>query len=426
MCDGRPARAPPTGSARGSLPLKREASTCYIQYMADALRLFDADNHYYETADAFTRHLDPAMAKRSVQWVTLDGRRRLLVAGRINRLLANPTFDPVAKPGSLIAYFRGQNVEGNDIKSMFGTLDALSDHLEYTTAKDRLAAMDQQGVESVLLFPTLGVLLQHALKDDVDSLHTTYHAFNEWLLEEWGFGSDGRLFGVPVIILADPELAAAEVDWALGEGAKMLCVIPGPVPKRGGGSRSPASTDLDSVWARINEANVPVGFHGTDKVLDRYVAEWEEPNPGFAMFASPFSMMISHGRPIFDTMSALICHGLFARFPNVRVATIETGSHWVNQFLQESRSIYGKRPSEFAEPPVETFQRHVWVSPFFEDDMGELKELIGADRMIFGSDWPHAEGLAAPGDFFGDIPGFNDAERSAVMGGNLRSLLGVP
>jgi predicted TIM-barrel fold metal-dependent hydrolase len=393
--------------------------------MADALRLFDADNHYYETADAFTRHLEPAMAKRSVQWATLDGRRRLLVAGTVNRLLANPTFDPVAKPGSLIAYFRGQNVEGSDLKSMFGTLDALSEHPEYTTAKGRLAAMDQQGLESVLLFPTLGVLLQHALRNDVDALHATYHAFNQWLLEDWGFGKDGRLFGVPVIILADPSLAAAEVDWALDAGAKMLCFIPGPVPKRGGGSRSPAAADLDPVWARINEAGVPVGFHGTDKVLDRYVAEWEEPNPGFAMFASPFSMMISHGRPIFDTLAALICHGLFTRFPNVRVATIETGSHWVHQFLLEARSVYGKRPSDFAEPPVETFQRHVWVSPFFEDRMSELKELIGADRMIFGSDWPHAEGLPAPGDFFDEIPDFDDAERAAVMGGNVRSLLGI-
>ena len=292
---------------------------------------FYADNHYYETADAFTRHLDPAMAKRSVQWVTLDGRRRLLVAGRINRLLANPTFDPVAKPGSLIAYFRGQNVEGNDIKSMFGTLDALSDHLEYTTAKDRLAAMDQQGVESVLLFPTLGVLLQHALKDDVDSLHATYHAFNEWLLEEWGFGSDGRAFRSAGHHPGRPRTRGCRGRLGSRRGARRCCAS-FPVPCQRGAAAADHRPRLTSTRSgRINEANGHVNSRDGQgaRSLRRRM---EEPNPGFAMFASPFSMMISHGRPIFDTMSALICHGLFARFPNVRVATIETGSHWVNQF----------------------------------------------------------------------------------------------
>ncbi|MEY2436083.1 MAG: hypothetical protein QOF97_919, partial [Acidimicrobiaceae bacterium] len=46
-------------------------------------RLFDADNHYYEATDAFTRHLDPAFAKRGMQWATIDGKERLLVAGKV-------------------------------------------------------------------------------------------------------------------------------------------------------------------------------------------------------------------------------------------------------------------------------------------------------------------------------------------------------
>ena len=60
---------------------------------------FDADNHYYEATDAFTRYLDKGMARRTMQWAEIDGRQRLLVAGSINRFIPNPTFDPVAKPG---------------------------------------------------------------------------------------------------------------------------------------------------------------------------------------------------------------------------------------------------------------------------------------------------------------------------------------
>ena len=70
---------------------------------------FDCDNHYYEALDAFTRHLEPEFAKRTMQWAEIDGKQRLLVGGRINRFIPNPTFDPVSKPGALDEYFRGRN-----------------------------------------------------------------------------------------------------------------------------------------------------------------------------------------------------------------------------------------------------------------------------------------------------------------------------
>ena len=63
--------------------------------------IFDFDNHYYETEDAFTRHQAKAFRTRGIRWAEIDGRRRLLVGGKLNSYVANPTFDPVAKPGSL-------------------------------------------------------------------------------------------------------------------------------------------------------------------------------------------------------------------------------------------------------------------------------------------------------------------------------------
>src|SRR5581483_7142930 len=85
-------------------------------------KLFDCDNHYYEAADAFTRHLDPAFRKRAMQWGDIEGRRRLLVGGKINRFIPNPTWDPVSKPGALDDYFRGRNPGGSDTASLFGEL----------------------------------------------------------------------------------------------------------------------------------------------------------------------------------------------------------------------------------------------------------------------------------------------------------------
>ena len=118
---------------------------------------FDADNHYYEAEDAFTRHPDPKLANRAVQWVEMNGKRRLLVAGRVNRFIANPTFDPIARPGCLDDYFRGRHkVEA--IRDAFGDLEPIRP--EYRDRDARLAVMDAQGLEAAFLFPTLGVGLE--------------------------------------------------------------------------------------------------------------------------------------------------------------------------------------------------------------------------------------------------------------------------
>ena len=73
----------------------------YDRAMHDlGFRPFDADNHYYEAEDAFIRHIDPSMAKRCMQWAEVNGKKRLLVGGKINKFIPNPTFDPIAAPGS--------------------------------------------------------------------------------------------------------------------------------------------------------------------------------------------------------------------------------------------------------------------------------------------------------------------------------------
>ena len=69
--------------------------------------VFDADNHYYEAEDAFTRHLDPALGPRVVQWCEIGGRRYHVIGGRVSRAVTNPTFDPIAMPGAMYDYFRG-------------------------------------------------------------------------------------------------------------------------------------------------------------------------------------------------------------------------------------------------------------------------------------------------------------------------------
>jgi predicted TIM-barrel fold metal-dependent hydrolase len=129
-------------------------------------------------------------------------------------------------------------------------------------------------------------------------------------------------------------------------------------------------------------------------------------------------------RYIFDTMAALVCHGLFDRFPNLRIASIETGSSWVVQLLKKLKKASGQMPFAFTENPTDTFKRHVWVSPYYEDNLAQLKEGLGVERILFGSDWPHAEGLAKPLNFVDDLTrhGYERDEIRLVMRENALAL----
>jgi predicted TIM-barrel fold metal-dependent hydrolase len=400
--------------------------------MADlGFRAFDADNHYYEAEDAFIRHVDPAMKRRCMQWAEVDGKRRLLVGGKVNRFIPNPTFDPIARPGSLEAYFRGRNTEGLDLKTMFGELDPLADHPGYRERSARVRLLDEQGLEAALLFPTLGVGMQEALKRDIPALHAAFTAFNRWLDEDWGFDrGDGRLYAAPLITLAAPELAAAEVGRVLDAGARILVTVPGPVPD-GEGYVSPGHPEFDPIWALLDEARVPLALHAGLSGVGQYGKLWGTGGRGggggdFEAFRHAlFPLVAFQDRAISDTFAALICHGVLERFPDLRLASIENGAMWVPDLLRNLADGFGKMPFSFREHPVEQFRRAVWVAPYYEDDIAMLKDLLGIDRLLFGSDFPHAEGLPEPTDFVKDIAGFDDAEVRAMMRDNVRAMLGV-
>ena len=112
-----------------------------------------------------------------------------------------------------------------------------------------------------------------------------------------------------------------------------------------------------------------------------------------------------------------------ATHPNLRVATIESGSDWVPLLLHALEKSYGQTPAAYDHiDPVQQVREHVWVSPYYEDNLPVLRDELGADKMIFGSDYPHAEGLADPLSFVDDLPGFSDDEIRLVMCENALSL----
>ncbi|MGI8754325.1 MAG: amidohydrolase family protein [Acidimicrobiales bacterium] len=391
---------------------------------------FDADNHYYEATDAFTRHIDPKMAKRCMQWAQVDGKKRLLVGGKVNKFIPNPTFDPIARPGSLEDYFRGRNTEGMDLKTMFGELDPIGEHPGYRERAARLRLLDEQGLEGALLFPTLGVGMQEALRRDPPALHAAFEAFNRWLDEDWGFDrGDGRLYAAPMITLCDPDRAAAEVERVLAAGARILVTMPGPIPDGDGdGYVSPGHPRFDPVWSLLDDAGVPLALHAGLSGVSSYGKFWgtgvSAGAGGFEGFKhATFPLVAFADRAISDTLAAILCHGVLDRFPNVRLASIENGAMWAPDLVRNLRDGHGKMPFAFGADPVERFREQVWIAPYYEDDMERLRDAVGIDRLLFGSDFPHTEGLPDPLAYVKDIPTFDAADTKAVMRDNVLELI---
>ena len=378
-------------------------------------RIFDADNHYYEAEDAFTRYIPKGMERRAMQWVEVGDKKKklLMVGGKLNHFIPNPTFDPVARAGCMDEYYRGRNPDGKDMRALFGELEPIRP--SYRDRDQRIKLMDEQGIESALLFPTLGVGMEEALIHDPQALSTAFEAFNRWLLDDWGFNYKDRVYAAPYLTLVNLDAALEQLEWVLREGARTIVLRPGPVrtPSR---SLSPAAEHFDPFWARVNEAGILVAMHSGDSGYDRFFADWGESDEMTAFGVSKLRNLLSP-TAIMDTMAAFVAQGLFDRHRNLRVATIEAGSEWVPVLFKKFRKSYGQMPHLYREDPIETFRRHIWVSPYYEDDLMSLCQELGDDNVIFGSDFPHAEGLENPISFRDELAekGFDEQQRLRIM-----------
>lgn len=384
--------------------------------------IFDFDNHYYESADAFTRHQDRALRNRGVRWADIDGKRRLIVGGKVNSYIANPTFDPVSKPGALYDWYRG-NPHQHSIREAFGELEP--SRPEYHDRDVRFALMDEQGLAGMLLFPTLGVGVEDALHGDPEACASVFHGFNRWLAEDWGYAHEGRMFAVPYIPLLDADAATAELRSVIDAGAVIVNVRNAPVPVPGG-YRSPFDPVYDQFWGLAAEAGIPIATHAGVEGYDAIVQMWEPGDGENSLFRSPLRGIVTKGRAASDFYAAALCHKVFDRFPTLRMASVENGASWVPDLLHRLDDAANRNPGYFEHHPREVFGEHVWITPFWEDHVDELLADLRADRILLGSDWPHAEGTLQPVDFVTEsLGGLPDETVRRIARDNALEVLGV-
>ncbi|KOS55250.1 amidohydrolase family protein [Rhodococcus rhodochrous] len=383
----------------------------------------DFDQHSYEAPDAFTRFMPKHKLHTAVRPVSVPGydRKVLLANDRIVTALEND-LDQAYVPGSLVEMLKKRaSGESTDSDRFYEPIQP-----EYLDREKRLIQLGEQQIEKSIMYPGGWGLLAEAYLDATDPLYDNIESFNKWIDEDWGFNYKDTIYAPAMISMRDLDRACQELDRVLDKGARFVVLPAGPAY-----GRSPGDPYFDPFWARINEAKAVVCYHISEFYYQSNVAaDW-----GWSLVPpfqfSAWQWQNSYGeRPVTDTLSALIFDNLFGRFPNIKVLVSEFGAEWVPHFIRHMDKSRGMARNgrwlggQLTERPSEIFKKHVRVVPYPEDDtVGMVEKLGSTETLLMGSDWPHAEGLREPADFYARVEGLGDENRRLFLRENGMKLI---
>ena len=189
--------------------------------------------------------------------------------------------------------------------------------------------MDEQGIHAALMFPGRVLALEVEFQDDVDAIYANAQAFNRWIYDQIGYAHQSRMFLPPYIPLADVDLAVRELERVIERGRAAGGDHHGPRARR---PRQPARralgrrSGLRSVLGAHQRGGVRVATHLGPTDYAKYGADWsEDPDAVLRDFDALQWVLYWGDRPAMETVAGMILHGLFGRFPNVRVCLAGAG-----------------------------------------------------------------------------------------------------
>jgi predicted TIM-barrel fold metal-dependent hydrolase len=394
---------------------------------------FDADNHLYETRDAFTKFLPPQY-EGIIKYIDVDGRTKIAIREVISNYIPNPTFARVAVPGG-----SGYDITKGATAGQFGSQHehrkfvAMPGVDAFFDPEPRLELMKEMGIDRTLLFPTLASLLEERLADDPDAAVAVIHALNEWMHEHWTYVYSDAIYSTPIISLAaGNDRAIEELEYVHERGARIFLMRVAPVPTWKG-RKSFALAEFDPFWERVQELDLAVGMHNGDPGYVRYLNDWEGRDAEMTIFgrgsrrASPaFTTLSSEKSALVDAMASVIGHGVATRFPGLRFMPVEYPSDWIRPFYTKVQRAWEASPVIFDENPVDVFNRNIYVHAFHEPDPAGLVAMgIPVDHIMFGSDFPHPEGMADPLAYSEIVSDMSADDQAFIMGGSIEQALRV-
>jgi predicted TIM-barrel fold metal-dependent hydrolase len=274
---------------------------------------------------------------------------------------------------------------------------------------------------------------------DIEFVADCIRAYNDWIAEFCSAAPE-RLFGVAAVPLQDPERAVHELERAVEQLG--LC---------GAFIRPSAYVDelplnhpvYDPFWAACQDLDVPVGLHpGVHVDTPGACVKFGLVEQSENLLVSNMAMNELHGGSglgqavgntvdMVVTLGRLLMGGVCERFPRLRILVLESGGGWVPTQLQRMDEQVKAFPLEqrwLSMLPSEYFARQCWVS--FEPDEWNLAacaKQLGADRIVWASDYPHPEYHEGVVDELREgLAPLSPAERDRVLGVNAVEAYSLP
>jgi predicted TIM-barrel fold metal-dependent hydrolase len=258
-----------------------------------------------------------------------------------------------------------------------------------THGAGQLAAMDASGIAEAYLFPTHATFLINHEQLAAPVSAGFARAYNRWL-RDYCAEDPARLHPVGVVSRHDPAMALAELERIIDHGFRAVVMRPEPILGLGLGDPR-----LEPFWTRCEQANIAVAIHGSTHLFG--------PTVGRDRFKTRFALhACSHPMEAQMAFLSLLDAGVLERHPRLKVAFLEAGASWVPHWLWRLDEIcYGTMPGENAGnvtmKPSLYFARQCWVGIELEEPcLRQVIDVIGADRLLFGSDFPHPDHLHFP------------------------------
>ncbi len=356
---------------------------------AEGRTFYDADSHIMELPDHLRDHADPGLRELLPQiLVTREGR----VARGIQEVLERGAHSP-ERVAEMLA-LGDQLIAGPKGYLALGAFDR----------DERAQALDRLGFQRQLVFPTFSSFPAFDPRIELRLRYAAARAANRAMADFCG--NDERLMGVGVLPLDDPAQSIAEIDHALGLGLATLWV-----PHRAG-PRSPGHDELDAVWARLAEAEVPFVLHVGGSPIQNHPAWMNTGRPiptdwlgGGENFRAKDMISAHHAPEMW--IGALVFDGVFERHPRLRGGAIELGAGWVPSMLQRLdwiAEIWKKSEPDLralTRRPSEQITEQMAFTPYPYEDVGALIRQSSDRLYLFSSDYPHTEGGRHPLGRFG-------------------------
>jgi predicted TIM-barrel fold metal-dependent hydrolase len=371
----------------------------------------DADGHVLEPRDTWQKYIEPNLRDRAIRIEKDDeGVEVLLVEDRPHMALRG-------RLGAL----GGIGMDSEDLMTVGQRSYEDGCPPGGYDPSARLAVMDDEQIDRVLLYPTIGIAWEGMVRDP--ALATAYsRAYNRWIVD---FCSQDRRRLVPIahICLKDPEGAVAEVKRARKAGCAGVYLSPDPPARDGRQFDDPA---LAPFWETVQDLEMPIAFHVVARgsgVLDPWVND-----PGGGVGSEVFSFTFL-ALDVMAAFTSMMTRGLFETYPRLRCAVLEAGSNWITAWLDrlDHKSEVMRPFSKMKLLPSEYFKRQCVISAEPDESItAKVVEHLGDDYVIWASDYPHLDAsFNVVGEIREKIAELPESSQRKVLGENALRFYGL-